>query len=738
MKVKTKMVEQNVSNLTHALRYASKGKPVFPCRVDKTPLTTRGFKDATMDSDKITAWWSKHPDSSIGMPTGEKSSLWVLDVDMPDGEEAIGRLVAEYGPLPETLKQRTGGGGFQYFFTYAKDFKIKNSAGKIAKDVDVRGDGGYVILPPSGHPSGNQYEWLSLSKPVPAPTWLLSMVCPTEERPPVRNHSSGNTPYGQRALAGEITAVAMAVEGTRNDQLNRSAFNLGQLIAGGQLDMGTVKAALRGAALGTGLKDSESEKTIESGITSGMQSPRYPDDFSDFNGQSGHQGTQGTQGTKGTPGDSQGTTRGQPGDNQGTKPPFQGTTGDNRGQSGDKTDFLESDLKNTVKSWILLDKRTFKIQDIYNDLNIRNRQQKKKVSDYLALFCQDGLIERLNGQRGVFSYKESSFSLINYIDLVNTTTDTIVSLPLGLPSLGIQVLPGNIIVVAGESNSGKTSILLNIAHDNLKTLSKTGQHDTIKYFSSEMGPQELHTRVKAFGKPMKLWSGMQAIERTGNFHQVIDPDGLNIIDFMEVHNEFYMVGEWIRRIYEVLSGGVCIIALQKKSGTDFGRSGEISLEKPRLYLSISEVIKGYSSCKIVKAKNYTGERNPNGLEKDFRIIKRGSELKELTEWRYVNHLERKKINAKYELLVKQESNDIAEQSIPGDETAYEFYVDGDTKRVTFRQVRQWRDAFVGLDVDAVLNELAYDSFEKPFLTQKNWFWQVSGILGKKHQKVMGG
>jgi hypothetical protein len=725
------MVDKTASNLTHALRYATKGKPVFPCNISKEPMTARGFKDATRDADQIKAWWQKDPSHSIGMPTGEKSGLWVLDIDLPDGEASLRNLQDEHGELPETLTQKTGGGGVQYFFAYPGNSKIKNSASKIAKDIDVRGEGGYVILPPSGHPSGGRYEWVSLSKPVPAPPWLLSMVCSTEERPPVRNHSSGNTPYGQRALAGEITAVAMAVEGTRNDQLNRSAFNLGQLIAGGQLDMGTVKAALRGAALGTGLKDSESEKTIESGITSGMQSPRYPDDFSDFNGQSGQSGQSGHQWT---PVDNEWTNSGQPVD----KTPL---SVDKSGQPVDNEPAKQNDmsgLKSALKTWILMDKRTFRIQDVYNDLDIRNRQQKKNVSTYLQRFCDDGLIERLNGQRGVFSYKESSFSLINYIDLVNTTTDTIVSLPLGLPSLGIQVLPGNIIVVAGESNSGKTSILLNIAHDNLKTLSKTGQHDTIKYFSSEMGPQELHTRVKAFGKPMKLWSGMQAIERTGNFHQVIDPDGLNIIDFMEVHNEFYMVGEWIRRIYEVLESGVCIIALQKKSGTDFGRSGEISLEKPRLYLSISEVIKGYSSCKIVKAKNYTGERNPNGLEKDFRIIRRGSELKELTEWRYVNQSERKKINATYELLVKQESNDIIEQSIPGDETAYEFYVDGDTKRVTFRQVRQWRDAFVGLDVDAVLKELAYDSFEKPFLTQRNWFWQVSGVLGKKHRRIVGG
>jgi len=460
--------------------------------------------------------------------------------------------------------------------------------------------------------------------------------------------------------------------------------------------------------------------------------------YSGHNGLNGHNGQSGQDGLNGYEHFStdinghQRTTDGQPTDINGQK----GTERTQRTKRTEKCQPSEDDLKNAVKAWILMDKRTFRIQDVYNDLDIRNRQQKKNVSDYLARFCLEGLIERINGQRGVFSYNNRECTYIDFLSTSNSLscgTRTLI-LPLGLESLNIQVLPSNIIVIAGESNAGKTSVLLNIVHDNLKSLSPEGIYKTAKYFTSEMGPQEMHTRVAAFQKPLSLWSSMHAIERTSNFHQVLDPDGLNLIDFMEVHNEFYLVGEWIRKIHEVLKSGICVIALQKKSGTDFGRSGEISLEKPRLYLSISEVVKGYSSCKIVKAKNYTGDRNPNGLEKDFRITCGGSKLEELTGWRYVTRSERQKVNAQYELMAKQEANEWVENSLPGDETAYEFYVDGDTKRVTIRQVRQWRNAFKGLDVDAVLEEIAYDSFEKPFLT-KNWFWQVSGILGKKHKNI---
>jgi len=420
-------------------------------------------------------------------------------------------------------------------------------------------------------------------------------------------------------------------------------------------------------------------------------------------------------------------TSGQPVD----KPPF---SVDTSGQPVDNGGPKQLDLKNALKSWILLDKRQFTIRDALNDLDIRNRQQKKNVSEYLRRFCDDGLIERVSGQRGVFLYKESVSSYIDFIS-VSENKESVVSLPLGLESLGIKVHPGNIIVVAGDSNAGKTSVLLNIAHDNLKAFG--GKYETIEYFSSEMGPQEMHIRVKAFGEPMNKWVGMKASERTNAFHQVINPDGLNIIDYMEVHNEFYLVGEWIRLIHNTLKDGICVIALQKKKGLEFGRSGEFSLEKPRLYLAISEVVKGFSSCKIVKAKNYIAPRNPNGLEKDFRITQQGAHMDELSGWRFVSAKERRMENDQYELMAKQEEFAHTERGIPEREAAYKFEVDGDVKILNFKDLNKWRESFNGLDVDEILKSISEDSFSKPFLNEKGWFHQISGILKKKHGQYWG-
>jgi putative DNA primase/helicase len=139
-----------------ALNYASRGLPVFPCGKDKKPLTGHGFKDATTDHAVIQQWWCQYTNALIGMPTGVASGLFVLDVDMPYGPASLKELERKYGPLPATVMQKTPSGGRHLFFKHpGKGSKIKNSAGKLGPGLDIRGDGGYVILAPSPG-----YEWI--------------------------------------------------------------------------------------------------------------------------------------------------------------------------------------------------------------------------------------------------------------------------------------------------------------------------------------------------------------------------------------------------------------------------------------------------------------------------------------------------------------------------------------------------------------------------------------------------
>lgn len=257
-----------------ALTYAAKGLPVFPCNIDKKPMTKNGFYDATTDQAAIESWWRENPFASIGVPTGQ--DFFVLDVDLPKGPETLKLLEKHHGSLPTTKKQRTGSGGLHYFFRIPEGVEIRNSAGKIGPGLDVRGSGGYVIIPPSGRPSGGKYKFVNKFSIAEPPAWLVSLINDSESKScqvaEIPNY--GGSRYGKAALEDELTILANTGVGNRNHALNRAAFALGQLVAGGELDQGEVDSSLINVACQIGLTEREARRTIESGIASGSKEPR--------------------------------------------------------------------------------------------------------------------------------------------------------------------------------------------------------------------------------------------------------------------------------------------------------------------------------------------------------------------------------------------------------------------------------------------------------------------------------
>ena len=164
-----------------ALSYAKRGIPVFPCEPGgKRPLTYSGFWDATTELGQVKAWWGRWPDANVGVPTGKRSGLLVLDVDPRDGgPQSMATLERETGPLPRTARSRTGGGGVHVFFRYPAEKEIRNSAGWLGPELDVRGEGGYVVVPPSR--TQGVYEWLDKSSPIES-AWLLECLSEYNER----------------------------------------------------------------------------------------------------------------------------------------------------------------------------------------------------------------------------------------------------------------------------------------------------------------------------------------------------------------------------------------------------------------------------------------------------------------------------------------------------------------------------------------------------------------------------
>lgn len=146
-----------------AMEYIKMGLAVFPLEErGKRPITRNGCKDATTDAAQVKAWWQQYPESNIGIATGSRSGgIFVIDLDVDedrgiDGYHMLEDWQRENGRFPDTWTAITGRGGYHLYFKH--DSEVRNRAG-IIDGVDVRGEGGYVVAPPSIHSNGNRYEW---------------------------------------------------------------------------------------------------------------------------------------------------------------------------------------------------------------------------------------------------------------------------------------------------------------------------------------------------------------------------------------------------------------------------------------------------------------------------------------------------------------------------------------------------------------------------------------------------
>ena len=225
------------------------------------------------DETQILAWWQQYPNAMIGAPMGPASNLWAVDLDLDparkiDGKATLDQLVTQRGALPPTWATITPRGGRHLIFAWDANVDIRNSAGKIGPGIDVRGNGGYVCLPPSRNATGGAYQWEpgGPQNAALAPPWLVALA-----------KAKKTSAYVRAALEGECKKVAAALPGTRNSTLNTAAFNLGQLVGGGALDEQDVRDRLFEAAETCRLVADDGAPTvatIDSGITAGKKQPR--------------------------------------------------------------------------------------------------------------------------------------------------------------------------------------------------------------------------------------------------------------------------------------------------------------------------------------------------------------------------------------------------------------------------------------------------------------------------------
>lgn len=261
-----------MSNLKRAaLWYAEHGSPVVPlhfmkdgrCSCGKVrcqspgkhPMTKHGPKDASRDRNQLKVWWDHSPEANVGVQTGADSGVVVVDVDpRHGGDESLAELVRDHGELPATVEALTGGGGRHLVFKHPGG-TVRNRS-NMRPGIDVRGDGGYIVAPPSNHASGGQYRWREghgphETTPVEMPAWLLALVT----RGNLRDTNADVAPVAEQAptppavLANErATRALAAMRGLRADDHkdgSRRLFAAASIAVRFDLDTGGALATIR-------------------------------------------------------------------------------------------------------------------------------------------------------------------------------------------------------------------------------------------------------------------------------------------------------------------------------------------------------------------------------------------------------------------------------------------------------------------------------------------------------------
>lgn len=276
------------------------GFSVFPLQPrSKKPIGSWKSYQKSITSDRNCQGWD-HGGYNLAIATGRVSGCFVLDVDGAAGKQTLQRLIETHGALPETIAVQTGK-GLHYYFAYPEDESIivrnlasRSANGGTLEGLDVRGDGGYVVAPPSIHENGTAYQWLRAPwacKLAVAPDWLIAIVKQQPEDQSVKlrqterklasdcgkldfnDTEQAPESYLQKALESELVKLRGAAEGSRNDALNLAAFRMGQLVSRG-LDESAAMMQLTITACSIGLEDAEIAATIQSGMESGRANPR--------------------------------------------------------------------------------------------------------------------------------------------------------------------------------------------------------------------------------------------------------------------------------------------------------------------------------------------------------------------------------------------------------------------------------------------------------------------------------
>ena len=261
---------EGIDMLDAALRLAREGVAVFPVGPDKAPLVTGGFHSASTVLKEIRAWTGWDTEGVMIGCQPAKDQV-VIDVDPRNGGD---NTLALFPALPRTRTTKTRSDGRHYWLTIEPGTEMR---GKLGPGIDVKRHGkGYVVIPPSAG-----YSYVVKGRLAKCPAWLLDELRVERNFTPGEAATSPRyfpfqtgTAYGEAALRNGLQELTDAGEGGRHETLNKVAFSLGMLAAGGELDPDKTCEAILAAAVDTGLDEDDAVDVLRRGWFAGVKQPR--------------------------------------------------------------------------------------------------------------------------------------------------------------------------------------------------------------------------------------------------------------------------------------------------------------------------------------------------------------------------------------------------------------------------------------------------------------------------------
>lgn len=543
--------------LDYKKRYGFSVIPIVPS-TKKSLISWEKYQTERATDEEILRWFTKYPESMIGVVTGKLSNLNIIDIDGLETPQELKDILGDsIDRIPST---RTPRGGRHLLFTHRDGARGRTNIWKAEKDetmVDVRAEGSYAILPPSCNGIGKEYKWLlSLAnKRNVFPEELLEIVSDTDKegKPTIRNISF--------------------TKGSRNDNIFHACNSHRR--SGMPIEEARPIILQLASSCDPPLSEKEALASLDSAYK------------------------------------------------RGSKVEVQtSSTVDNTMKTEDTTKTLDTtaEIRQRIREWAQIEVapgQPFNVRDAYPIVNATTPEEKRTVSKELSRQVENNVLDRPIGTPyGNFRRIDDSK---NIIDFKNASTERFdIKLPMDLDKI-ITLSPSDMVIIAGESGAGKTSFALELMKVNLGSLK-------CLYISSELTGGTMKQRLQLHEDiDFDKWD-FEMARREQDFANRVEPDKVNIIDFLLQTEEAWKAITALREIYNKMKGGkgLCFVFLQKGKGKEFGWGGDATQTHASLYLTISKGNPNYLKfVKVREFKNHPedGETsNPLGKVIPFKLI----------------------------------------------------------------------------------------------------------------------